>query len=534
MKKRLSTQKFGPGFTVDLDDPGYALPESVIVEKDVPIKMRDGLELASNIYRPNKPGRFPVIMSFTIYGKDLSGWGKGYRIPSHIISKSTAFEAVDPGFWVPYDYVVILVDSRGFGRSPGGAWKGYDYYDAIEWAGVQNWSNGKVGLCGVSYLAIIQWDAAYLRPPHLKAIIPWEADTLQPTPKYGCIPETGFLKKLDALFLAPSHPAWGRSFPDERPSGEHVLEPPLERVLEDINVPALICATWSDQELHTRGGLWAYKTIASNHKWLYTHGRHKWREFYTSEALDIQKKFFDCFLKGSDNRIMLTPRVRLEIRENIHKYLVRYEDDWPLPRTKYKKLYLNAENGILDFHQYSRARKVSYNSSNEKAIFDIRFDEDTELTGHMKLKLWVSPEKANDMDIFVTLKKLDTEGNEVYFDSWHAPSRYPVALGWLRLSWRELDAERSTPWQPLLKCESAHKVKVGDIVPCQIEIYPSSTLFRTGESLRLVISGQYGVESTRYVFDEASVNEGNHIIYTGGKYDSYLLVPIIQSEEIVT
>ena len=527
MKKRVEAQKFGPGFVLNLDDPGYPLPEGIIVEKDVPIEMRDGLKLAANVYRPDKPGKFPVVMSFTIYGKDLSGWGKERFIPSHRISRETAFEANDPGFWVPYDYVVILVDSRGFGRSPGGAWTRYDYYDAIEWAGRQEWSDGNVGLCGVSYLAICQWDAACLRPPHLKAIIPWEADSGQPTRKYGGIPETGFLKKLGELFLAPSYPAWGHSFPEERPSGERVLEPPGERVLEDITVPALICATWSDPELHTRGTLWAYKTISSEHKWLYTHGRAKWAEFYSAEALDVQKKFFDCFLKGADSTILYTPRVRLEVRERLDKYLVRYEDDWPIPRTKYKKLYLDAETGTLNFHEVSREQKVSYDSADGRAVFDITFDQDTELTGHMKLKLWVSPEEADDLDLFITLRKLDADGNEVYFDSWHAPSRYPVALGWLRLSWRELDEEKSTPWQPILSFEAEQKVKPGEIVPCQIEIYPSSTLFRTGETLRLVISGKYEVESTRFVFDEYSVNKGKDSIYTGGKYDSYLLIPVV-------
>lgn len=108
MKKEVAAQEFGPGFVLDLDDPGYPLPEGIIVKKDVPIEMRDGLKLAANVYRPDKPGKFPVIMSFTIYGKDLSGWGKARFIPSHRISRETAFEAVDPGFWVPYDYVVIL------------------------------------------------------------------------------------------------------------------------------------------------------------------------------------------------------------------------------------------------------------------------------------------------------------------------------------------------------------------------------------------------------------------------------------------
>ena len=143
----------------------------------------------------------------------------------------------------------------------------------------------------------------------------------------------------------------------------------------------------------------------------------------------------------------------------------------------------------------------------------------------MKLKLWVSPEDADDMDLFITLWKLDAKGNRVYFDWCHAWSRFPVALGWLRLSWREQDLELSTLWQPVLKFETQKKVRPGEIVPCEIEIIGSSTLFREGESLRLIVSGQFGVETEWFGFGPL-VNEGEHSIYTGGKCDSYLLVPV--------
>jgi predicted acyl esterase len=180
----------------------------------------------------------------------------------------------------------------------------------------------------------------------------------------------------------------------------------------------------------------------------------------------------------------------------------------------------------LNFDKVSQEGKVTYDSADGKALFDITFDQDTELTGHMKLKLWVSPERADDADLFIALKKLDVAGNEVYFDSWSPPGRYPVALGWLRLSQREMDEEKSTPWQPYLKHERELKVKPGEIVTCEIEILPSSTLFRKGETLRLVISGKYQVESKWFGYN-LRVNEGRHSIYSGGKHDSYLLIPIV-------
>jgi predicted acyl esterase len=509
-----------PDFVIDREYPGYPLPKGIIVEKDVLVEVRDGCKLACNVFRPDKTGKFPVILSFTVYGKDVYGWHKAYGV-----SEACPFEGPDPGFWVPNDYVVILFDTRGFGKSPGERRYMYpveDFYDAIEWAGTQGWSNGNVGMSGVSYLGAQQYYAAAAQPPHLKAIIPWEA-LIHPMPPYGGmnpfggIPETVFMTQVIKVF-PPLNPAL------------HQTQGPLEvkpAVLENIATPALFCATWGDQCVHTRGTLLAYQGISTppEHKWLYTHGRQKWEEYCGAESQDIQKKFFDYFLKGIDSGIMDIPRVRLEARETYHKYAVRWENEFPLAGTEYTKLYLNANTGTLNFDEVSQEGKISYDSAAGNASFDIKFDRDTELTGHMNLKLWVSPEDADDMDLFITLWKLDTKGNRVYFDWCHAWCRFPVSLGWLRMSWRELDPELSTPWQPVLKFETQQKVNSGEIVPCEIEIIASSTLFREGESLRLIISGQFGVETEWFSFGPL-VNEGKHSIYTGGKYDSYLLVPV--------
>jgi predicted acyl esterase len=151
----------------------------------------------------------------------------------------------------------------------------------------------------------------------------------------------------------------------------------------------------------------------------------------------------------------------------------------------------------------------------------------------MSLKLWVSPEEADDMDLFITLRKFNHDGNEVFFDAWLMLGRYPVAFGWLRVSHRELDKQKSTPWEPYSKhvIGPGKKVKPGEVVSCEVPILPSGTLFRKNETLRLVISGIYGggeVVNVPFGFN-ASVNRGTHSIYTGGKYDSYLLVPLILS-----
>ena len=143
------------------------------IDWDVDIPMRDGLVLKADVFRPLKKGRFPIIMSYGPYGKGLA-FQEGYKtawdrmadhhpdVTAGSTNKYQQWEVVDPEKWVPHDYICIRVDSRGAGMSPGymQLWSPQemvDYYDCIEWAGVQPWSNGKVGLNGISYYAMNQW-----------------------------------------------------------------------------------------------------------------------------------------------------------------------------------------------------------------------------------------------------------------------------------------------------------------------------------------------------------------------------------------
>jgi predicted acyl esterase len=523
------------------------------IEKDVPVPMRDGLKLAANVYRPARPGQYPVIMAFTGFGKDgfwsgkHFGWQVAYEPGSPTVTGSTTFEANDPAFWVPHEYVVIIVDPRGFGRSPGrmpvadldgavgehalirhGMWA-RDMYDAIEWAGTQAWSNGNVGLSGVSILAFSQWRVAGLNPPHLKAINPWEAmtDFYRDVMFPGGIPETRFTRRISSSMSA-RQPAW--SGPEKETPPEPV-DKEEDEFLGDITVPTLICGTWADHGVHSRGSFRAFRKISSEHKWLYTHGRQKWAEFYASEARTYRKLFFDYFLKGIDKRVLKLPRIRLEVRETLEKYTVRWEDDFPILRTGYRKLYLDATDRRLKPEKPGRESKVSYDSASGKAEFALTFGEDTELTGYMSLRLWVSADASDDMDLFITVRKLDRDGEQVLFDNCHVPGKWPMAMGWLRLSHRELDEKKSTPWEPYLKSVvgPGQKVRPGEVVTCDIPVLPSSTLFRQGEALKLDISGIYrGGESVDVPFaHDETVNQGTHSIYTGGKYESFLLVPVV-------
>jgi predicted acyl esterase len=256
------------------------------IEKDVQVKMRDGISLMVNIYLPEKSGKYPVIMCMTPYGKDEQpGHYDILKVFDEDVgnintSQYAIFEGPDPVYWVKSGYVVIHANARGMWNSEGMAFvfdkqNGLDYYDLIQWAAVQEWSNGKVGLNGVSYLAWSQWMVAPLSPPHLAAICPWEAfnDMYRELNYHGEIREIGLVGQISKhRFNAHYNRKYGITEDLLISTGEHPLfdsywknkNPDLSK----INVPALVCASWSDQGLHTRGSLIGYKTIASKYKWL--------------------------------------------------------------------------------------------------------------------------------------------------------------------------------------------------------------------------------------------------------------------------
>src|SRR5262245_49913612 len=160
------------------------------IDWDMPIKMDDGLVLRCDIYRPVADGKYPVVMTLGPYGKWLhfedlykTQWDRMCAdhpdAPTDSTNKYQCWEVVDPEKWVPDCYVCIRVDSGGAGRSPGviDIWslrEAQDLACCIEWAGTQPWSNGKVGLNGISYYGQNQWQTSALQPQHLAAICIWE------------------------------------------------------------------------------------------------------------------------------------------------------------------------------------------------------------------------------------------------------------------------------------------------------------------------------------------------------------------------
>ncbi len=301
--------------------------------------------------------------------------------------------------------------------------------------------------------------------------------------------------------------------------------------LSRIDVPAYVVASWSDHGLHTRGTIEGFKNIASKHKYLEVHGRKKWSYYYRPESVARQKAFFARYLKDEKNDVDQWPTVRYEVRKSYYIGEERTADSWPVPGTTYRTLYLDAAKSILSYDAAGKAATAEYDARTGSVSFDFRFDERTEVVGNAALTLWVEAQGSDDMDLFVSLEKIDTSGQRVEFPYFSTREDGSVALGWLRVSHRELDKELSTPEQPRHLHLREQRLAEGEIVPVQIEIWPSGTLFEPGDTLRVVIQGHdIHVYNHPIVLLHANTrNAGRHRIHTGGKHRSALLLPIVNA-----
>ena len=331
---------------VTITEPPVA---GVVVERDVEVAMRDGVRLRVDVYRPEGDDPVPVLMCAHPYGKNRlpTRRRRGFATPFQyrLLPQSTPFthsawtgwEGPDPAHWVTRGYAVINADLRGWGSSDGvgelfSEQEGRDGHDLVEWAAAQPWSTGRVGMTGVSYLAISQWATAAERPPHLAAICPWEGftDAYRDFARPGGVREDGFVVVWsNGLKAARRSPVDLRTQQKRRPLRD-AWWVARDRDLEKIDVPALICGSFSDHCLHSRGSFEGFRGIASERKWLYTHRGPKWATYYSPEVLALQERFFGHFLRGRDTGILDEPPVRVEVREDADTVTsVRGAADWP-------------------------------------------------------------------------------------------------------------------------------------------------------------------------------------------------------------
>ena len=506
------------------------------IEWDMPIAMDDGLVLRADVFRPADDGSYPVMLSYGPYGKGLS-FQEGYPTAWKLMvdtypdvergssNKYQSWEVADPEKWVPDGYVCIRVDSRGCGRSPGmidhhSPREARDLYECIEWAAMQSWSNGKVGLNGISYYAINQWRAAALQPPSLGAICVWEgySDRYRDAVRHGGILSafTGNWQEMQVKTVqhgrgerGPRSAVTGElvcgpeTLPDEELAAnrvpmwqellDHAFDDEYYRVrsadFPNIGVPLLSAANWGGQGLHLRGNIEGYLRAASGQKWLEVHGGAHWALFYTDYGIDLQKRFFGHFLKGEETGWSAQPPVQLQLRHPGERFEVRHEAAWPIPRTAWTEYYLDAAGMKLTTEPPREAATLTYDPMGEGLTFSTPpLPTPLEITGPSAARLWCAS-STDDADLFLVLRVFDPQGQEVTFHGALDPHT-PIGQGWLRASHRAVDPARSFPWRPWHPHDGREPLTPGNAEQLEIEIWPTCIVIPAGYRLALSVRGR--------------------------------------------
>ncbi len=536
--------------------PFKALPVDVVFEKDVAVRLRDGVTIRVDVFRPVGDEPVPVIVAWSPYGKgqgtsaSVMGVFGLVGLSNGIVSGLAKFEAPDPAYWCAHGYAICNPDIRGIVDSEGDSvlWdrqEGRDCYDLVEWLAEQKWCSGKVAMSGTSYLAAAQWFTAAEQPPHLVAINPWEgvSDVYRDLVKRGGMPDTGFAQQLqdgsffgknrkeDIITEVERYPLMNDLWKDKIPD------------FSRITVPAYVVASYSNT-LHTAGTFRAWRRMASKEKWLRIHNTQEWPDYYDEANVEDLRRFFDHYLKGKANGWEQTPRVRYSVLdlEGFDQVAVA-ADSFPPAGVASTKLYLDGAARVLSAVRPAVAVEAAYRvESNPNAVsFLVRFDEETTLVGYPKAHLWVEARGSDDMDLFVLIQKLDAHGTPLQAftvpnqsarahdltDHGATVLRYKGADGRLRVSARHLDAAVATEDIPAHSFDRVEKLAAGEVVEVEIDLLPLGLAFHPGEQLRFVVSSRNLLGTLMPGIREyVGANSGVHVVHTGGERASYLQLPM--------
>ncbi len=399
-----------------MDAAKSEIRDGMQIDWDVPIRMDDGIVLRADVYRPVGDGQYPIVLSYGPYAKGLSfqegykgNWARLTKAAPEVLQGSSNkyqnWELVDPEKWVPDGYACVRIDSRGAGRSPGyldvwSAREAQDLYLCVEWAGTQAWSNGKVGINGISYYAMNQWNVGALKPPHLAALCIWEgsSDYYRELCRHGGI-LSDFLNSWHPRQVASVQHGVGTRGAKSVVTGEPVAGPQTlskeelakncadapgeakRRRLHDdyhaartaefekIEAPLLSAGNWGGMGLHTRGNFEGWLRAGSKQKWLEVHGDTHFTHFYSNYGESLQKRFFGHFLKGEDTGWSKQPRVLLNIRHAGEKFVARSENEWPLARTRWTKYFLQPDGQGLGPDTPAAETTLSYETTGDGLTF---------------------------------------------------------------------------------------------------------------------------------------------------------------------
>jgi len=550
---------------VKTDDHPVSQPEyEVILEKDVPITVRDGTTLYADVYRPDAPGKFPVLVAHSPYQKDID---EMYPKP---VPGYGSREMPMASYFVPRGYVIVRLDVRGVGKSEGkfnlfSLEEAEDAYDVIEWVAKQDWSNGKSSIGGgVGYYSIASWLVASLKPPHLTTMLSWDGDAdiyrgqaYRGGMYFAILGD--YYEGITAVQHLHNDTAYNQEGFANNPVYDSLANPLFNERwrsrtpdLSKIDIPVLMTDSWGANTLHGRGNIepfYRLREMGKENIKLRVHDNHNKAmypgcefadhtcAFFSDEGLHEQLRWYDYWLKDIDTGIMDEPPVKIWVRRGADEGAFRFEKDWPLPNTQWTKFYLSSDkadavekslnDGSLTDTPSPEPSRVSYEAgpmafarTMYMGLPTVSFStaplkSDTEVTGPIALKLWVSSE-TDDMDIVAHLKDMAPDGSVDHLSD-----------GWLKVSHRKLDQNLTRTFRPFHSHDEEQKMVPGKIYEVDVEVWPVSHVFRKGHRVRLDIDS-YGPG----FFHKARYKSGKkNSISLSGENDSHLLLPIIPKRD---
>lgn len=561
------------------EDPIHFNNDTVIAEYNVMVPMRDGVRLSTDIFRPAKAGRYPVILTRDPYdnGSNDKSIAEGYR-------------------WASRGYVFIHQDVRGRYDSEGSRhypykWEAKDGYDSQEWAGKQTWSNGKVGMIGGSYMASVQWLSAPLRAPSLVALAPrmtpynyyhdvaYMGGAFQLSSRIGWATLMGgqtnqirhydWDRKLLHLPLKTLDHAIGHDLPHFRDwlahpgYDEYWQEYDIEAQAHEIDVPAYNIAGWYDVFL--RGNLTSFTDMRQRARseksrtsqklivgpWPHTaapKGKLGELTFGDTAIVDFEAlhvEWFDHWLAGKETSIMSKAPVRIFIM-GANKW--RDEQEWPLARTEYTKYYLQSDgqaNGLAGDGVLSRTSPAT-RSKPDRFIYDpenpvptrggnLMFKttlagpyDQADIEKRKDVLVYTTPTLTQDTEVTGPIKVVlyakssakDTDFTAKLVDVHPDGKAYNLVDGIIRGRYRNSfsDPELMTP---------------GKVYEFTIDLWATSNLFKKGHKIRVDISSSNFPRfdrnpNTGHKFGEdAKMKKAKQAIYHTSEYPSHILLPII-------
>ncbi|KAJ5669245.1 Alpha/Beta hydrolase protein [Penicillium macrosclerotiorum] len=545
--------------------------------RDISIPTRDGSFVLADVYLPLSPrGNHPVLISCTIYGRRIFYSGPDLEDQDEIVafekaedewhSTSTDVEIQVPrkswgkswasqrGFeniatfntftYVPRGYAMVKVDPRGVSQTPGTrnvpGQLSSDFFDAVEWATEQSWSNGSIALVGSSYGANTQWDVVTMKPKGLKCFVPYasDLDTYREAAYTGGIPAIKYLSDWYSRVQACS-PKWSDKVDLVKLMNEHPFHDPAwlmtQKSMNHLDVPCFLAAPQIFM-IHGRAAYeaWRVRSPENTHLQLIDCDYYSWP---SKQAAKKILQFLDHHLKG--NEYTKPEPVGIQVRVGYGKWYWRKEITWPVPGTNYIKWHLTADGKLATAQDQNSETSFAYSSKAPPkgksgiSFYSSPFDEDVDVVGHFSARLFVSS-STSDADFVVTLWAVDEKGHVVPLGSKHQPE--PIAKGFLRASHRKTDEAKSLPerpWHTHTKADNA-PLCPGEIVPIDVEIYPAAAKIRKGWKLRVDITPSeeqpdiegYINPDMRITYGETH-KEGTNRLHVGGKWVSYVACPVV-------